>query len=727
MAQKKIDIYANFQPTSIDNTGAQSMAALAGLAESVGDVAFQIGKQKRTEEGAAAGTLAGQEAVETGELESQNNFSFYGQSFNNSANAAYSAGLTSHIKRSIDESALEHPNDSQAFQQTVNARLSGITNNLPEETRIAADFVIEQALKDVALSVKKTELDEILINQKAAFVTAEEDVQDIILQRARAGDLEGLEQTLLAYDVMREGGLENGLLDPIASAKARTTLIDNIAIQKQLGAIDQAFGDGTTTSKIDKGYAILEGLKEPKSDISPEQQAGIVRYLTTTLAGLETDLASERAKISVEDATDYSDLQIAISRGGNPVELEQQVEKRYQSQILGDPDNAEKYAGQRTTLLKNIFSVSETEIKKQNGMNNVANVIAGVAGTTSINQSETDNYYNSIVQPTLPEFGPERSRLQTQYVGQTYTIPKQLQLDIRQSLVSGDVDRIAYASDLLDRVAKLPGIGDKIASKQQVAFASQVSILSEYLPADKAIANAKDATDVDSQDFILNRRKIITEEKFEEDYIDYLNNEFGGFIFNADLENTNPIQSAHLLKDFTALTNSYFEHGMEINDAKDAAMKQVSANWTQGQFGLMQYAPEQYYTTTRYIRENLYNDISETMTNQGISFTPDDIILISDNFTARRASEGRPDYLVWVRSDKGELVQAVLPNGETRFTPDSKPLKGFSLGNEIDQYPDDDRARKDNKANATTLINNSLPEIREKRFFNYVDLLEANR
>ena len=135
MAQKKIDIYANFQPTSIDNTGAQSMQALAGLAESVGDVAFQIGKQKRTEEGAAAGALAGQEAVETGELGDVNAFSFYGQAFKQERDRAYLSGLNSSMEQDLSAAFAQAEvasNSLETFDTLSQAWYAGTSKNASE-------------------------------------------------------------------------------------------------------------------------------------------------------------------------------------------------------------------------------------------------------------------------------------------------------------------------------------------------------------------------------------------------------------------------------------------------------------------------------------------------------------------------------------------------------------------------------------------------------------------
>ena len=43
MAQKRIDYYGQFTPTGVDTSQAKRLQALSGLAEQVGDLAYQVG------------------------------------------------------------------------------------------------------------------------------------------------------------------------------------------------------------------------------------------------------------------------------------------------------------------------------------------------------------------------------------------------------------------------------------------------------------------------------------------------------------------------------------------------------------------------------------------------------------------------------------------------------------------------------------------------------------
>lgn len=208
MAQKKIDIYANFQPTSIDNTGAQSMQALAGLAESVGDVAFQIGKQKRTEEGAAAGALAGQEAVETGELGDVNTFSFYGQAFKQERDRAYLSGLNSSMEQDLSAAFAQAevaPNKLETFDTLSQAWYAGTSKNASENAipLIKGTFDnVAGAYRTRLIAAEAKQVAEDNITANALLLS---DLGDSAINIASNGDIPAADKARITYMAALQG------------------------------------------------------------------------------------------------------------------------------------------------------------------------------------------------------------------------------------------------------------------------------------------------------------------------------------------------------------------------------------------------------------------------------------------------------------------------------------------------------------------------------------------
>jgi hypothetical protein len=338
MAQKKIDIYANFQPTSIDNTGAQSMQALAGLAESVGDVAFQIGKQKRTEEGAAAGALAGQEAVETGELGDVNTFSFYGQAFKQERDRAYLSGLNSSMEQDLSAAFAQAevaPNKLETFDTLSQAWYAGTSKNASENAIPLIKGTFDNVAgayrtRLIAAEAKQVAEDNITASALLTF-----DLGNTALRIADTGDLE-------SADVARRTYAAAVMEDPYSSLKDKIEQLTeyNYTYEgaESTGALNSIFNNdesGGIAAAIDfvRDFNATENIKmTPQPQLNedgelilvdkpmlPENKEKIADLLQSQLTDL-IDLADRKEKI-LEDEADafYADneinLSIAISNG----------------------------------------------------------------------------------------------------------------------------------------------------------------------------------------------------------------------------------------------------------------------------------------------------------------------------------------------------------------------------------------------------------------------------
>ena len=251
MAQKKIDIYANFQPTSIDTTGAQSMQALAGLAESVGDVAFQIGKQKRTEEGAVAGAVAGQEAVETGELGDVNTFSFYGQAFKQQRDRAYLSGLNSSMEQDLSAAFAQAevaPNKLETFDTLSQAWYAGTSKNASEN----AIPLIKGTFDNVAGAYRTR-----LIAAEAKQVAEDDVVKNALLlgdlansaiDIASNGDIPAADKARITYMAALQGDPNQTLENKI---KLSTDYNATYEAAQATGGMRKVFGSQGVASAVD--------------------------------------------------------------------------------------------------------------------------------------------------------------------------------------------------------------------------------------------------------------------------------------------------------------------------------------------------------------------------------------------------------------------------------------------------------------------------------------------
>ena len=140
MAQKRIEYYGRFTPTGVDTSQAKRLQALSGLAEQVGDIAFDIGAKIQTERGQEAGVASGMEAAQEGQApETKEGFlsqiSIYDQAYNEAALNAYSSGVRVDGRKKLmelEEQFADEP-DPEKFGNQWGGYIKGVTKGLPPE------------------------------------------------------------------------------------------------------------------------------------------------------------------------------------------------------------------------------------------------------------------------------------------------------------------------------------------------------------------------------------------------------------------------------------------------------------------------------------------------------------------------------------------------------------------------------------------------------------------
>ena len=151
MAQKPIGYYGEFRPTGVDQSAARRFEALAGLADQVGDVAFQIGAKRAEKIGAEKGEKAGRAAAErlakpqpeVGPPEDVEppktkegflaSMSIEAQAYNAAMKSAYLSQISTDAKEQIERIRAQYPDDVQAFRKNAVKYGQGLVDGVGEE------------------------------------------------------------------------------------------------------------------------------------------------------------------------------------------------------------------------------------------------------------------------------------------------------------------------------------------------------------------------------------------------------------------------------------------------------------------------------------------------------------------------------------------------------------------------------------------------------------------
>lgn len=366
MAQKKIDIYANFQPTSIDNTGAQSMQALAGLAESVGDVAFQIGKQKRTEQGIADGVVAAEAALleaaqdQPVNLPQESNFTIYGRQKNETANAAFLAGIQQTGQTIINETATQNPSDVNAFLALTDQSISGITDNLSPELK----FEVQNYFKGLQRNKAKTIATD---TANAAFEVNKSEVDSGVnelgvnaLNAAYNQDSDLLLSTLQQMELLTAPLIANNPAYASSALEQMQKLKIKLVVQSNVGKVNREILENDSLlpeQRIDQVNGFIADLKSRKAvtmddplnegesiTLDPDQREQMIAEIEGDRNNYGASIARDKAKkVAEAEAQQALNYQMALDIGQDKSKTEsQRIEDLNRMAMLGKITTNEK-------------------------------------------------------------------------------------------------------------------------------------------------------------------------------------------------------------------------------------------------------------------------------------------------------------------------------------------------------------------------------------------------
>ncbi len=651
MAQKRIDYYGRFTPTGVDTSQAKRLQALSGLAEQVGDIAFDIGAKIQTERGQEAGVASGMEAAQEGQApETKEGFlsaiSIYDQAYNKAAVNAYSSGIRVDGKKKLFELEEKYAADPDpvAFQSDFNGYMKGVTQGLPED--IAADLrlrLTEDAMRvqgRLADSQRARQFDLAAANLNEELTT----LADEQAVAARAGDDTRVQELQVQ---MENIGIENAeLLDPADLAKFEAEQKDRLIIQGNLGQLDRAILDNPDLpleDRIQKGKEILRTItSNPIEGLTPEQQSKLESQMSTRLNALESRLVEQDTEFGIE----LSDYKVQVASGNlEPVDVDQQANDWYRAGRISEPEMTSLKKSARTAVAKKAETTAvNVKITKQ--FTDQRDPYA----TGTFDQSDINKYYDDVYVPAQEGATPEQRMLTDAiFIQKTRMIPSTVKNQTNSYLLSGNPALIMQAAQLIDRVDETPGMFDQITNVQTKAFASNMVRLMEVMDPKEALRLSQQLTDPADQNRVTARRDQIKTEKFNDKYVDWTRDIVG----EAD-----PTSFQNAVTQYQTIFESYYLAGSDEDAARAQAEKMIQSNYTQSIFGDMMYAPEQYYAvngSVEYMRDQLDAEIRTEAPN--LQFDRDNIYLLTDDSTARSAAAGSPMYRVLILDDDGVFQQ----------------------------------------------------------------------
>lgn len=680
MAQQRIDFFGQFRPTGVDPTAGAKARALAGLANTTGNIATNLGVQARRRE-------IGQETLEAGregqqvQTDAQGNriapemrdeLTPQGRAFNEAATLAYRADVRRESKVELNRLANKHANDPEAFKQQSEAYLNGITQGLPEEMR----FVISNDIQDrIADSYTKLNNNYFESEQRANVATVAAslgDIEDDALTAAREGDGQALTKYLAERTAIQQRGIESGLLDPVAVEKQNEMIREQVQVQSAMGDIQRIFK--SEGSLQDKTVAASDYIKNlDTGDLNPDQMDALVDNLQATMA----DEIKQQSQLTAQEQKEISyrtvELQLDAKFGRAPM-----------ADILSDAN--EMFANNQISEAeyKGIKSDVMTYAQKSGEQADLdMKVLNRVRGDKSqiVSQADVDGFYERNIAPDIESLPPERAmETKVNYAIKTGVVPKQVTNEIKNGLLSNDTTLINNAAMMLEQLDDAANIQVNLTPNER-AFADIVNNLTDTMEPSEAIDYARQLTDPTNKARIEFRTQQIKEEEFEDNYQDDIESEFSSLFTGNEI---NDVNLGPMTNEYKQTFEALFKAGMDEDSAKSKAMTLLKKNWQYSEaFGtVMKHAPDAFYQDalgqSDYIKPQLkewYNSMQfKGDVPVNLMGEVNDMFLLSDDKTERMGNN--PDYLVMTVGESGELMPLMMNNPDTgklsavRWSPD---------------------------------------------------------
>ena len=601
---------------------------------------------------------------------------------------AYESGLKIDLNKAMNQAAIDYPDDLVAYNNAVTSSKDGLLNNASETIKFSVNNYFRQNNIKFSNQINRNaqaKTDEFL---RGEYIAGVQLAQDNISNLAFSGNVLELNDALESFELLLEDS--QNVISPSESAIAKEKIADLVAMQTELGKIDKVINDPNLTSEtrlIEAKTLYTTLLDTPTPELNATQRATILDSLRGDIGTLDSKIKSEKAKISAEQAVATSDLEVFIASGtGTLAESTQAIN----SWFNGLPKELQvKYIEKRTSMLKSANTKNDNKIKQSEIFLDINAAIEGEEYFGTFDQNDVNKHFEEWSDTLSPD-PIERSQQIGSYVGQVRYVPKQVSLQIRNNILSGDENKITVALDTMDRITEYTGLESAFDSSE-FALANRIQSNLLYMPTEQAIKMAVEQTSKDNLPLIKRRQDTFDaalkdknkplNETLDGDIASQYSSWFGSK-FKPDTQS-----GAQIMNDYAELVEAYYLSGNGSSEgfdtAREMAQKTIQTQWQSSSIspsGVMKFAPSKFYiksngvpVSTEEMQREIFN--AGMLSNQNsLNYTEENIFLLSDSETERLSIYGMPTYKAYVVNNDGVIEQLTFVDNEgisaERYFPD---------------------------------------------------------
>lgn len=644
---------------NLSTGAAQGLQSLAGEFQRFSDQKVQEFQQEQ----AKIAVRQGQEAFTRGEkpVFADENV-FLGRknaiAYNKGLEHSYLSSLSNDIRGGLAEAETANQADLLGYQNAAKAFMKGTMSEVDPRVALRVQQSFEEQITLGSARVSRRQFDEDRKEQRAISDQNIDTLAKTAYDSARGLDMTSVQQVGAELNAALESGITAGLYKQSEVNKLKQNIATETTIQGKLGELEQVMDQGG----IDAGIDFLRDVQDTDiTGLSTESKKQLMTRLAARISTANSQRVQALQNRDAETLVKMNNLIVESQRPGADKDaiIAQGVEMF---------NNEDMSAGELGRLFNNL---NVGAAKQQEDDEEVAKVIARFAFEgQQISQKGVDMYYarhmeTSVTNAPTPHFANAEV---AEFARTHRMIPTQYQQQIANDISTGEPELVARAVDFIDRIDDIPGIDpfDKF-SKQERAFAMNVLALSQNMPPEKAIEIARQNTTGATTAMVEARNEQIgiwnrpgKNNKDFKNYTEIVRDEF----------DTRPggINEGLMAKEYKDTFESLYRLGTPEEAAADTARRIVSTNWKEDvvtgktyKYPVSEFVTD-YGRTQKDMVQSITQAIEEgklTSATGVVDFKPEmeDIIIYSDDRTAREAALGTPSYLAAVvHPETGELL-----------------------------------------------------------------------
>jgi len=500
MAQKPIGYYGEFRPTGVDQSAARRFEALAGLADQVGDVAFQIGAKRAEKIGAEKGEKAGRAAAErlakpqpeVGPPEDVEppktregflaSMSIEAQAYNAWVKSGYLSQISTDAKEQIERIRAQYPDDVQAFRKNAVKYGQGLVDGVGEEFQDDISATVNNYITNAETTVFKDEIAKNRELAKESVNTRLDGLTREVEEVSRSGDRVQAETSLLEFETLLDSQVAIDAIDlDVAEEQKR------IARNKlESGLLKAELQPDIEAANHTEAYKKLRDFDRPASFTPGEWES----FKATAAAEIGRDQSIYNASKKVADQNAKKAVQnfeAAIALGydvppeeiakierqvaGTPLEKELESTQRLAQYSLMPTKQRQRFLSEiNTGVLENALEHQKLLVTEQNIQKELAKDPLKFGSDQGIVDLDTFD-------PFSPESLTSRL-LQAEIASTHYGVPVPPITDTEAQTLSDQITKMTVPEKiaLAETLQQAPEIWGTIAGKNQAVFSQAGAI-----------------------------------------------------------------------------------------------------------------------------------------------------------------------------------------------------------------------------------------------------------